>query len=127
MLFVSLIRWWYGFGWLDQSKQIQRRVAKTADFFSIGLCLQTLFQPFKQIDASTTGKQSLSVAVRAFLDRLFSRVFGAVIRSLLIVAGSLALGIEVFVAGLRLAVWPLIPLLPLLSLPLVITGWIPWQ
>jgi hypothetical protein len=126
MLFVSLLRWWYGLGWLDQLKLVRDRFDRTADFFSIELSLRTLFKPFRQIDADAVRKGPLNIVLRAMFDQMFSRVFGAVVRSIMIVIGSVAILLEAVAGGLRLAVWPVIPLLPLIALPLMMTGWVPW-
>ena len=127
MLFVSLIRWWYGLGWFDQLRLVQARLGRTADFFSIGLSFRTFFKPFKQIDADRSRKGSIDVILRATFDSLFSRLFGAVVRALLILAGCLALFAEALIGVLRLATWPLVLILPVLSVPLVLSGWTPWQ
>lgn len=126
MLFVSLLRWWYGLGWLDQLKLVRDRFDRTADFFSIELSLRTLFKPFRQIDADAVSKGPLNVVLRAMFDQMFSRVFGAVIRSIMIIIGSIAILLEAIFGGLKLAMWPLVPVLPLIALPLTLTGWIPW-
>lgn len=126
MLFVSLLRWWYGSGWLDQVKLVRDRFDRTADFFSIELSLRTLFKPFRQIDAEGVAKGPLNIVLRAMFDQLFSRIFGAVIRSIMIMIGSIAILFEAFIGGLRLAAWPLVPILPIIALPLTLTGWIPW-
>lgn len=120
------MRWWYGSGWLDQVGLVRLRFARTADFFSIGLSLRTLAQPFKQIDADKSRNGSLDVMLRSMFDQLFSRGVGLVVRSILIVAGSVALGFELLIGGARLALWPFIPALPLLFLPVSMSGWIPW-
>jgi len=127
MLFVSLMRWWYGLGWLDQLTLIRLRFEKTADFFSIGLMLKTLVQPFKQIDADPQRKGSLDVLLRALFDQLFSRFVGLIVRSVLIVVGCVALAVEALVGGIRLVVWPLLPIAPLLVAPFVISGWMLWR
>ena len=121
------MRWWYGLGWLDQLALVRLRFEKTADFFSIGLTLRTLTQPFKQIDADRQRKGSLEVMMRAMFDQLFSRFMGVMVRSILILIGCLALALEALAGGLRLVVWPFIPALPLLALPLMTTGWMPWR
>lgn len=126
MLFVSLIRWWYGLGWLDQVRLVQQRFDRTADFFSLELSIRNFFKPFRQIDADAARKGSLDVILRASFDQLFSRFIGSVARGFLIVLGSLAIAVEGVVGGVRLIVWPLIPVLPLVSLPFVFGEWQPW-
>lgn len=127
MLFVSLIRWWYGIGWLDQLGLVRARFDRSADFFSIELSLRTLFMPFRQIDADGARKGSLDVMLRAAFDKLFSRLIGALARTVLIVIGSVALAGEAVVGGLRLLLWPLVPLAGLIGIVLMSIGWLPWR
>ena len=127
MLFVSLLRWWYGLGWLDQAKLVRDRFDRTADFFSIELSLRTLFKPYRQIDAEGVRNAPLSVVLRAWFDQMFSRVFGAVIRLIMIMVGSIAILFEAAIGGIRLALWPAVPLLPVIALPLTLAGWLPWR
>lgn len=127
MLFVSLLRWWYGSGWLDQVSLVRGRFDRTADYFSIELSLRTLFKPFRQIDADGVRKGSLDVVLRSMFDQLFSRFFGAVIRSLLIIVGSVALAVEGIAGVFRLALWPMVPATPLFGVMLAVLGWFPWQ
>lgn len=90
------------------------KMRNVADFFSIGLLLKTLFQPFRQISADETGeKGGLEGALVAFFDRLLSRVIGFVVRFFIIIAGIIVMTLQL-VFGLLLAVlWPCIPLLPI--------------
>lgn len=127
MLFVSLLRWWYGLGWLDQLKLVRGRFDRAADFYSIELSARSLFKPFRQIDADRVRKGSLDIVIRAMFDQLFSRLFGAFIRTMLIVIGCVGIFFEAIVGGLRLLFWPLAPLLPLLLLPVALLGWVPWR
>ena len=127
MLFVSLLRWWYGLGWLDQLKLVRGRFDRAADFYSIELSARSLFKPFRQIDADRVRKGSLDIVIRAMFDQLFSRLFGAFIRTMLIVIGGVGIFFEAIVGGLRLLFWPLAPLLPLLLLPVALLGWMPWR
>lgn len=120
------MRWWYGLGWLDQLGLAREKFNRTADYFSIGLSLRTLFKPFRQIDADGARKGSLDVILRAMFDQLFSRMIGSVARTFLIIIGSISLTLLVVTRAVWLIVWIFIPLLPLASLPLVMSGWIPW-
>ncbi|MEO5499506.1 MAG: hypothetical protein ABIR46_03335 [Candidatus Saccharimonadales bacterium] len=126
MHFVSLMRWWYGLGWLDQLGLAREKFDRTADYFSIGLSFRTLFKPFRQIDADGARKGSLDVIVRAMFDQLFSRMIGSMARSVLIIVGSISLALLVLMRAAWLILWIFIPLLPFASLPLVMSGWIPW-
>lgn len=127
MQFVALFSWWYGSGWLDQIGLVRKRFAGAADRYSLSLLLRTFFSPFKQLDANNGGSGPLDARMRAWLDRLISRLIGAMIRSLLLLVGLMAIIIEAILAMLRLLFWPLIPALPLVGLTLASIGWLPWQ
>ncbi len=105
---------------------VRDRFDNAADFFSLELALRTLFKPFRQIDADRARKGSISVILRGVFDQLFSRLIGGMIRLVLIVIGCVVIALEAIIGLLRLAVWPIVPFLPLLALPLVMSGWIPW-
>lgn len=114
MLAVSFLQWWYLRGWLIYFDGFRAKMRNLADFFSIGLLLRTLFQPFRQISADETGeKGGLEGMLIAFFDRLLSRFIGFVVRIFIIVAGIIAMTAQ-FVCGLVIALlWPCIPLLPI--------------
>ena len=114
MLAVSFLQWWYLRGWLIYFDGFRAKMRNLADFFSIGLLLRTLFQPFRQISADETGeKGGLEGMLIAFFDRLLSRFIGFVVRIFIIVAGIIAMTVQ-FACGLVIALlWPCIPLLPI--------------
>lgn len=115
MLFVSLMRWWYGPGWLDQVGLVHGRLDKTADFFSIELLAKTLLKPFRQIDADVARKGSFDVLLRGLIDQLFSRLIGAMIRLVMIIIGCVAVCGEMLFGFMRLVLWPVMPVLPLVG------------
>lgn len=92
--------------------------------FSVGLLLRTLFDPFRQISAGQV-RGSFDAQLRALGDRLFSRVFGAIVRSIFIFIGL----IGAFFAGLlgvvELLLWPVVPFLPVIGIALMVSGWQP--
>lgn len=99
-------------------QRVGARVKGVLDFFSVGLLAGSLFAPYRQISASG-GNGTAGDQLRAFGDRLFSRVIGAVIRSALIVIG-LVSALAVGVVGLIIvAAWPILPVLPIVGVFLV--------
>lgn len=126
MHFVSLIRWWYGIGWLDQLHLVQKRFDRTADYFSLELSLKSFFKPFRQIDADRARKGSLDLILRALFDQLFSRFIGSFARGFLLVLGSLAIALEATIGAVRLLVWPTFPFLLPIGAVLALAGWMPW-
>lgn len=96
-------------------------VLRTADFFSIGLLVRTLFDPFRQISAGQVRAQApLAVKMQAFFDRLFSRVVGAVVRLLVLFAGLVVISLRAVWAVGSIVVWALLPSTP-------VVGIILWQ
>ena len=114
MLIVALFSWWYTTAWKNLGHRIEGRVDMMLDFFSVKTLLKTLFDPFRQISAGATGG-SVDDKMKAFADRSFSRVFGAVVRTLFILLGVVCSAIILVIGGIQMAVWPLIPALPILS------------
>lgn len=126
MLVTAFVVWWYGGGWSRQAAEVASQLRRTADFFSLGLLLKTLFRPFRGISAEPVSGP-LSIRVRAWFDRLLSRLIGAVVRLFTALAGAAALLLVTVTGGLRLAIWPLLPLAPLGLIILWLAGWVPWR
>jgi hypothetical protein len=125
MLIAGLITWWYGAGWRRQFDALQLRVDGVVDYFSIDLLFRTFFAPFRQISA---GKVSGSVEaqLRAFFDRIISRLIGALVRSVMICVGTVMIIAYVSIGSIALIGWATIPLLPFVGLILWIAKWMPW-
>lgn len=121
MYLFSLLEWWYGKGVLGQLNRQLNGLARTLDTFSFALLLRTLFSPYKQISAGAV-RGPLPVQLRALVDNLFSRVIGAVFRSILIFAGGIMLAVRFLISGVILIVWILLPVLPLIGLVLTLSG-----
>ena len=121
MFLVGIFQWWYGGGWLRHLLRSYVGILRTADFFSISLLFKTLFNPFKQISASQA-QGALSVQLSAFFDRLLSRAVGAVIRSLTILIGVIAIALRVFWVIASMVLWTLLPITPLAGLFLWLAG-----
>ncbi len=127
MHLLAFVSWWYGLGWLDQVTLVRGRFTRATDRYSLLLLVRTLFSPFKQLDANNGGRRGLDAQFRAWVDRLVSRCIGAMVRSFMLVVGLIVLIFEAMLACFRLAMWPVLPLTPLLGLMLMLTGWIPWR
>lgn len=126
MIILSLFRWWYGEGLMGQLKAAERRISGTADYFSVGLLLKTLFSPFRQISAGRVDGP-LAVQWRAWLDKLISRLVGAAIRTVTIIAGLITLLLQSILLLILLLSWLLLPLLPIAGLVMSFSGWLPWN
>lgn len=122
MLALALFTWWYTTAWVSLGHRIERRLNKTLDFFSVGLLLRTLFDPYRQI-AAVKGQGSLDVQMHALADRTFSRVFGAFIRMMFVLIGLSAAAILFILSGLQMIIWPCVPLLPIIATLGLVMGW----
>ncbi|MGH7196772.1 MAG: hypothetical protein ACREGJ_03340 [Candidatus Saccharimonadales bacterium] len=121
MFVPLLISWWYGPGWLKLMTRVGGRVQGVLNFFSVGLLAGSLFAPFRQISAGRV-QGPLGVQLSAWFDRQFSRVIGAIVRMLLILAGLLLAAITGLVGLLLVVAWPLIPLAPIIGFMLMSGG-----
>lgn len=121
MVFFDMLLWWYGTAWVETLQAIQKRAATIFETFSIGLLARTLFSPFRQIDAGRV-RGPIDVQLRSWFDRTFSRFFGAIVRSVMIVFGLLVLG-AVFITSIAwAAIWLIIPILPVIGLIMALVG-----
>lgn len=124
MFLTGILSWWYGDGFLGRIQMTKKRLVGTADMFSIGLLISTLFQPFRQISAE---KISGPVAdqFRAFFDKLLSRIIGAVVRSVVIISGVIMLTIVLIFSVIFLLIWLVAPFAPVIGLIMSVIGWVP--
>lgn len=122
MLALALVSWWYTAGWMALGRRIEQRLRRTLGFFSVGMLAKTLFNPFRQI-AAVKGQGSLDMQMRAWADRSFSRMIGAVMRSIFIVVGLLTSFLVLLIGTVQFLLWPLVPALPLIALLGLAMGW----
>ena len=126
MFIVGILSWWYTAGWWQQFVNVQARLSRTLDYFSLDLLFRTFFSPFRQISAGrVTGP--LGVQVRAFFDRLVSRLIGAMVRGAIIILGIVWIIVSTLISGSLAVMWLLVPLLPIAGIIAAITGWVPWH
>jgi hypothetical protein len=117
---LLFIRWWYGPGWSGSFGAIFERVQLLSQELSMGILVRTIFEPWKQITLYSGPGASFDAKIHVFLDNIFSRVFGFVIRSAVLFIGILLVGI-VFLLGTLLAfAWPIIPALPIIFIALAV-------
>lgn len=126
MVIVGLLSWWYTIGWKQAAERITIRLAGVFDYFSINLLIKNLFAPFRQISAGQVDGP-LPVILRAFVDRLLSRVIGACIRTIVMLIGIASLLLGVVWGVFYLVFWAVVPILPIVGLTMMLSGWIPWQ
>ena len=111
MFIVGMISWWYSVGWKRAAVDVWESIERLYDTFSLGLLLKTLFAPWRQISARKV-RGPIGVQLRAFFDRLVSRIIGGFIRTITLLIGVAALCSMLLIGLLRLAIWPLVPVMP---------------
>lgn len=126
MVIVGILTWWYSAGLLQASRAVGRRLAGLFDYFSLDILIKTLFSPFRQISAGRVDGP-IGDQLRAFVDKLISRIIGAIVRSIVMVVGVMSLAVASITGATYLLIWLLMPVLPLVGLTLALTGWIPWR
>lgn len=124
MLFVSLFKWWYGEGWRQRAVMINARLEGVVDYFSIDLLVKTLFSPFRQISAGRVDGP-IGEQLRAFADKMVSRIIGGVVRSIILIIGLVTIALTVVASLILLLAWALVPLLPVIGIVLAMIGWMP--
>lgn len=121
MIVFDMLVWWYTTAWLNLLRDVERRTIGVFEAFSVSLLARTLFSPFRQIDAGSV-RGPIGVQVRAWFDRTFSRFFGAIVRSTMIVCGLIGTA-SMFCGGIVWAVvWLFIPLLPIVGLVIMVVA-----
>jgi hypothetical protein len=124
MLLVSLVGWWYSAGFLVRLRALSLALGRTADTFSIGLMLRTLFSPFRQIDAGVVGRGPAE-AFQALLSRFVSRLVGFVMRTGMVLFGSLVLLVQLVVSFAIALLHLVVPVLPVVGAVAMVVGWVP--
>lgn len=125
MFIVGFLGWWYGAGWRSQLGRTGERLLRVFDYFSLDLLVKTWFSPFRQI-GTEQARGGLSEQFRAFLDQLVSRVIGGVVRTIMMIVGICALVLSAVIGVLMTIVWVVAPLLPIASIVVFATGWVPY-
>lgn len=120
-MIVDFLRWWYGPGWRTALGNVHGRARGVLEDFSVGLLARTLFSPFRQIDAGSV-RGPLSVQMQAWFGRVFSRFFGAGLRSLMILIGLIGALLSWILGTIWLVLWPVMPLLPLFGVGAWLAG-----
>jgi hypothetical protein len=124
MMLLAVISWWYSAGWANLARRIGNRVSGVMEAFSVSLLLKTLFSPFRQIDAGGSSRKALDAQLKALGDQLFSRLFGAFIRTLFIIIGTVIAGLVGIMGVVQLLIWPLVPFLPVVGVIAALVGYV---
>lgn len=124
MFLVGIISWWYGQGWVGQFGRVRARLTSTAQFFSVGQLFLTLFAPFRQISAGSV-RGPVGAQLRAFFDRLLSRIIGSIVRTFTIIAGLVVMLLQVIAELIVIVLWLALPIAPIAGFIMMAIGWVP--
>jgi hypothetical protein len=108
MLVAAFFTWWYGPGWKHVMVSFGPRLKSVRESFSVDLLIPTLFAPWKQI-TSQPGR-SLEDRFHAWVDNMFSRIIGFIVRAGVLFAALVAIIVIILVTIIEVIVWPLVPL-----------------
>lgn len=111
MLVVSFFQWWYGRGFSEYLASFVDGLRDAADFFSIRLLVRNLFAPFRQISAEKQINLPLNARIHAWFDLLISRLVGATVRFMILIAGTVVMILRAGIGLVLGILWPLMPLL----------------
>lgn len=120
MLVLTFFNWWYGRGWRGEIAAAKRRLDSVGTLFSVAILLRTLFSPWRRI-ISYPGA-GFDAHLRAMLDNLVSRVIGFVVRISVLMSAAVIFVLLAVVGLVQILLWPL---LPLLSITLIVWGLLP--
>jgi hypothetical protein len=126
MVIMSMFLWWYSSGLLGQFKRIKSMLARINDQFSIPLLLKTLFQPFRQISAERVDG-AIEDRIRAWFDKLISRLIGGFIRTVVMIVGIVCLLLALVLSLLRIIFWILAPVIPFGGFAIASVVGLPWM
>jgi hypothetical protein len=119
-MFMELLNWWYGRGWLEAFKRAKAWLNRVVMIFSADVLLKTLFAPWKQI--ITLPGASIDAKFRASIDNLFSRWIGFSVRVFTLLFAGITLLISGALGFAMVVIWPLMPLIFIYCIIRVITG-----
>ena len=109
---AHVVPWWYRAVPGELSKQQRLFLSTTVDYFSFGILLKTLFQPWKRDEQSVEGL-SLQQRFEVWGANLVSRGVGAVVRGGAIVFGGIAIVLLLTLFALLWVGWAVAPFLAL--------------
>jgi hypothetical protein len=69
-----------------------------------------------------SGDESIQGQIRDFFDKLLSRIIGAIVRIMILIAGIVWLVFEIVASLALIILWPVMPLLPVACVVLTVMG-----
>jgi hypothetical protein len=108
-MILGVLGWWYGRGLGQFVTWLKSRLSATADLFSLGLMLKTLFAPFRQIGNEASDKTGFELWLERTASRLISRFIGFLMRTVMLLIGAILITLQIAASLLALAVYLTVP------------------
>ena len=115
LIIPNYLAWHYGEAYRDIIRLWTNFLWFFGNFFSLTLLIKTFFAPWKRIKEGRGARFSLENIAEAVVTNTVMRLVGALMRSAVILAGSIAVLAVFWLGILLIAVWTLLPLLLVLS------------
>lgn len=109
-LTTLFFKWWYGEAYTRLLKYIKAAYMKSADIFSVKICLRTLFAPWKRDLISYDGL-TLQQKFEVWTLNLASRFIGALIKSMTLLSFLIFIVLVTVVSLLAMSIWLIYPLI----------------
>ncbi len=106
-MLLAFFSWWYGRGWKHVANSFGPRWRGVTESFSVNQLLHTLFSPWRRI--ITEPGRSLEDRFHAWVDNLFSRMIGFVVRLGVLLAAAVTLLVVMVLTLVEVIAWPLLP------------------
>lgn len=98
----------------------QRRITKISQLFSVPILLRTLFAPWRRI--VTQPGAGIDAQMRALGDNMISRTIGFAVRVIVLLTAGVCMFAMTVIAALELVLWPLVPLMIVVSIVMGVIG-----
>lgn len=107
MFMAAFFSWWYKNGWLQVIRSYKPRLNEVLAFFSVDQISRTLFAPWRRIISYSSA--NFEAKIRAWLDNIFSRSVGFVVRLIVLFAALVICTIVFIFTSIEIIIWPLLP------------------
>lgn len=108
-IFPYYLVWHYGRALVLMFKNFKNFLFFVPRFFSIGLLLKTFFSPFQRLREKPSGELDIGNFLSVITVNMISRLFGLIIRSLVIAIGMLSILMTLLILIFIFIIWLILP------------------
>lgn len=102
-------KWHYGRAWKDLTDNCVAAISFVGSFFSFSALLRTLFSPWKRLGETYEKGLDAENILSTFIVNTITRALGFVIRSAVLIFGTIVLALTFLAVALVYAIWALFP------------------